>query len=100
MMSDEDLPVQDARVISHDLLADCLERIEAGDPSGFHHLAFFWMGHVSDRDPVIDLGMAEGLMRQSAVMGNAEAGTFLAEVWPATRRIFEKKLTKGNKRPG
>jgi hypothetical protein len=91
-MKDEDIPAPDPRVASHTLLADCLQLIEAGDPAGFHNLAFFWMGHVTDRDPVIELGVAEALMRQSARLGNSEAEKFLLDTWPDTRRMLERKL--------
>jgi hypothetical protein len=93
-MGNEEISSEETRVASHELLHDCLERITAGDPAGFHNLAFFWMGHVTDRDPVIELGLAEGLMRQAAAMGNAEAENFLRDAWPDTRVVLAKSLSR------
>lgn len=93
-MENEEFSGKEARVTSHELLHDCLERITAGDSAGFHNLAFFWMGHVTDRDPVIELGLVEGLMRQSAAMGNTEAAKFLREAWPDTRVMLAKNLSR------
>jgi hypothetical protein len=93
-MNDEDIPELDSKVTSVALLADCLQLIEAGNPAGFHNLAFFWMGHVTDCDPVIELGVAEALLRQSARMGNPEAEKFLLDTWPDTRRMLERKLDR------
>lgn len=96
-MSDDDISEVNPQLISHELLADCLQKIEVGDLTGLHNLAFFWMGHVTERDPVIELGVVEALMRHSAQLGNAEAKNFLLKTWPGTRKILEKKLGKGRK---
>ena len=94
MMTDENSPDFDATATSHELLADCLLRISAGDPMGAHDLANFWMAHVFDRDPVIELGIVEGLMRQSVQLGSEEAKEFISKMWPDMRPILEKRLRK------
>ena len=94
MSNNENIPGEDTIANSHDLLADCLARISAGDPMGAHDLANFWMAHVFDRDPVIELGIVEGLMRQSAQLGSDDASAFLDGVWPNMRPILEKRLMK------
>lgn len=80
--------------ISHELLDDCLQRITAGNPQGALDLANFWIGHLVDRDPVIELGIVEGLMRQSAQLGSGEASKFLSTTWPDLRPILEKRLKR------
>ncbi|MES2077014.1 MAG: hypothetical protein V4462_15485 [Pseudomonadota bacterium] len=94
MTSHEDLNGSDSVAISHELLADCLQRITDGDPQGSLDLATFWIGHVLDRDPVIELGIIEGLLRQSAQLGSREANDHLMTVWPNLRPILEKRLKK------
>lgn len=78
----------------HELLADCLQRITAGDPMGAHDLANLWIAHVFDRDPVFELGIVEGLMSLSAQLGSEEAKEFISKMWPAMRPILEKRLRK------
>jgi hypothetical protein len=94
MTTDGNLPDFDAKETSHELLADCLQRISAGDPMGAHDLANFWMAHVFDRDPMIELGIVEGLMRQSAQLGSETAQEFLSNMWPNMRPILEKSLNR------
>lgn len=94
MSGNDSVSGEDIIANSHDLLADCLTRISAGDPMGAHDLANFWMAHVFDRDPVIELGIVEGLMRQSAQLGSADARAFLDGMWPNMRPILEKRLLK------
>ena len=83
-----------AKEISYELLDDCLQRISQGDSMGTHDLANFWMAHVFDRDPIIELGVVEGLMRQSAQLGSEQAKEFIKNVWPQMRAILEKRLKK------
>lgn len=100
MTTSGSLPKNGPKLISHELLADCLQRIEAGDPTGLDDLAFFWMGHVTDRDPVIEIGIVEALMQYVAYRGNAEAKEFLSTVWPETRRMLERRLNKPRPQDG
>jgi len=94
MTSHEDLNGPGATIISHELLADCLQRITDGDPQASFDLASFWISHVLDRDPVIELGVIEGLLRQSARLGSREAKEHLITIWPNLRSILEKRLKK------
>lgn len=80
--------------VSHELLKDCLQRITAGDPQGALDLANFWIGHLVERDPVIELGVVEGLMRQSAQLGSSEASEFLSTTWSDLRPVLEKRLKR------
>jgi hypothetical protein len=94
MTINENLPNSDETTTSYEFLADCLQRISDGDPMATHDLANFWMAHMFDRDPVIELGIVEGLMRQSANLGSEQAKEFMSEMWPNMRPILEKRLRK------
>lgn len=78
------------------MLADCFERISQGDPCATYDLANIWISHVFERDPDIELGIVEGLMRHSACTGNVEAAEFLEKLWPVMRILVRTRLNRCN----
>lgn len=85
----------DPQGVSHEFLRDCLDRIANGDPGATYDLASFWIGHVADRDPEIELGIAEGLLIQAAKLGSKDAEDYLSKTWPDMKEILRKRLTRG-----
>lgn len=88
MTFDRTRPDDETRKVSLELMEHHLQRISEGDPAATYDLANFWMMHVFDRDFDIELGIVEGLMRQSAQLGNEDAKEFLAKLWPIMRPLL------------
>jgi hypothetical protein len=84
----------DPQTLSREFLRDCLERISKGDAGATYDLAAFWMSHITDRDPEIELGVAEGLLVQAAKLGSKDAEDYLSKTWPDMKEILKKRLTR------
>ncbi len=78
--------------VTQELLADCVQRLAAGDVTALYDLSTLWMGHMHEGDTAIELGVAEGMVRYAAAAGSADAQHFLQDEWPAYRAILERRL--------
>lgn len=80
--------------ISHEHAQDCLSRIASSDPEASYELAQIFMSRVPQKDVGIILIVIEALIRQSAMLGSAEAQKFLADGWAEMKANLERRLER------
>lgn len=83
---------ENAAEINHELIRECLERISSGDKDAAFDLAQLYMTRVVKQDVEVMLCVIEGLARQSAALGSAEAKDFLEGDWPGLKPVLERRL--------
>jgi hypothetical protein len=84
----------DPAEINHQLIRESLDRITAGDKEAAFHLAQLYMTRVVKMDVEVMLSVIEGLARQSAALGSADAIRFLEDDWAKLRQVLHRRLTR------
>jgi hypothetical protein len=80
--------------LSHEHAKECLEKISAGEADGAFEFAQIFLSRIPQKDTEIFLLAVEALARQSAVLGCAEAKTFLENEWGELKPVLEKRLNR------
>jgi hypothetical protein len=76
---------------ARELIADCLDRIKAGDACAPMDLASAFMSHADAKDIGLYLAVVEALAVIAKKQGCANAEEFLQKQWPGMQEIFRKR---------
>jgi len=81
-------------LISGEHAQDCLSRISSSDSEAPFELAQIFMSRAPQKDIGIILVVIEALIRQSAMLGSAEAQKFLADDWAEMKGALGRRLER------
>jgi hypothetical protein len=79
---------------THELIADCLSRIESGDYGAAFDLSSAFMGHLHEKDIGLNLAVIKALALLAEGHGCREAGEFLTTEWPDMEPILRKRWAR------